>query len=267
MELLQKLVAINLNYFTIGLMVLFYCCEHFMNNQIRIDKKTIHWGNNIFFLILFILINFLWSYFVVYCMEWLNIKKIGLFYLIEMPFWLKLILSIAMLDFVTYWFHRLGHLVPILWRFHRVHHSDTNMDASTNFRAHPIETFLWFGISNILATGIFGIDLLAFGLYFFILTPLLFLEHANLRFPTWLDKTVGLVFTTPNLHKIHHDQHQHYTDSNFADIFILWDRLFGTFTYKPIEQVKPGLEEFDSAEQQNFWYLLKSPFINIKRKI
>jgi sterol desaturase/sphingolipid hydroxylase (fatty acid hydroxylase superfamily) len=267
MELLQKLVAINLNYITVGLMVLFYSLEHLMTNQISVSKKSFHWANNFLFLIVFILINFLWSYVVVFCMEWLNIRKIGLFYLIEIPYWLKLILGVAMLDFVTYWFHRLGHLVPFLWRFHRVHHSDTNMDASTNFRGHPIETFLWFGASNILAAGIFGIDLLAFGLYFFIITPLLFLEHANLRFPTWLDKTIGLVFTTPNLHKIHHDQNQHYTDSNFADIFILWDRLFGTFTYKPIEQVKPGLEEFDSGEQQSFWYLLKSPFINIKRKI
>ena len=184
-----------------------------------------------------------------------------------MPYWLKLILGVAMLDLVSYWFHRFSHLAPFLWRFHRVHHSDTKMDASTNFRGHPIEAFLWFGTSNILAAGIFGLDLFTLGLYFLITTPLFFLEHSNLRFPTWLDKTVGLVFTTPNIHKVHHDQDQHYTDSNFADIFILWDRIFGTFTYKPAEQIKPGLEEFDTAEQQSFLYLLKSPFLNIKRKI
>ena len=267
MELLQKLVAINLNYIIVGLMVLFYSLEHLLDNQIKVENKTVHWANNFFFMIAFVALNFLWAFVVVFCMEWLNSKEIGLFYLLDMPYWLKLILGVAMLDLVSYWFHRLSHLAPFLWRFHRVHHSDTKMDASTNFRGHPIEAFLWFGTSNILAAGIFGLDLFTLGLYFLITTPLFFLEHSNLRFPTWLDKTVGLVFTTPNIHKIHHDQDQHYTDSNFADIFILWDRIFGTYTYKPVEQIKPGLAEFDTAEQQSFWYLLKSPFISIKRKI
>lgn len=81
----------------------------------------------------------------------------------------------------------------------------------------------------------------------------------------WVDKTFGLVFTTPNIHKVHHEKDQHYTDSNYADIFILWDRLFGTYKYKPAEQIQIGLEEFDDAKKQTFWYLFKSPFLNLKR--
>jgi sterol desaturase/sphingolipid hydroxylase (fatty acid hydroxylase superfamily) len=81
-----------------------------------------------------------------------------------------------------------------------------------------------------------------------------------------VDVVLGLVFTTPNIHKIHHDQDQYYTDTNFADMVILWDRLFGTFTYKPVEQVKLGLEEFDTDERQRFWFLMKSPFLQIKGK-
>jgi sterol desaturase/sphingolipid hydroxylase (fatty acid hydroxylase superfamily) len=73
------------------------------------------------------------------------------------------------------------------------------------------------------------------------------------------------VITTPNIHKVHHEQDQHYTDSNFSDIFILWDRLFGTFKTKPVEQIKLGLKEFDEEKKQTFWYLMKSPFINVKR--
>jgi sterol desaturase/sphingolipid hydroxylase (fatty acid hydroxylase superfamily) len=83
--------------------------------------------------------------------------------------------------------------------------------------------------------------------------------------PAWLDKTVGLVFTTPNFHKIHHEQDQYYTDSNFADIFILWDRIFGTFKYKPPGQVKYGLKEFEDPRKQTFWYLMISPFISMGR--
>jgi len=265
MELLQNLVTIDLKYFIVGMIVLFLYFEHVFDKQYKGDNKTLHWANNFLFLIVFVVLNFLWAYVVVFCMEWLNGRQVGLFYLFEMPYWLKLILGVAMLDFVSYWFHRLGHHVPVLWRFHRVHHSDTKMDASTNFRGHPIESFLWFGTSNILAAGIFGIDLIAFGLYFFIITPLFFLEHANLRFPTWLDKTVGLVFTTPNIHKIHHDQDQYYTDSNFADIFIIWDRMFGTFKYKPPQEILLGLKEFEDEKKQTFWYLMKSPFHNVKR--
>ena len=67
------------------------------------------------------------------------------------------------------------------------------------------------------------------------------------------------------MHKVHHDQDQHYTDSNFSDIFILWDRLFGTYKSKPIEEIKLGLKEFDEEKKQSFWYLMKSPFINVKR--
>jgi sterol desaturase/sphingolipid hydroxylase (fatty acid hydroxylase superfamily) len=64
---------------------------------------------------------------------------------------------------------------------------------------------------------------------------------------------------------VHHEQDQYYTDSNFADIFILWDRLFGTYKYKPVDQIKFGLKEFDEEKKQSFWYLIKSPFIKVKR--
>ena len=266
MEILKQLVALNINYLVVGLMVMFFSLEYLFENQFPFTHTSHHWGNNFLFQIIFFIANIYWAIVTVYFIEWMNTREIGLFYLFDMPYWVKLMLGVAMFDFVTYWFHRLSHTVPFLWRFHRVHHSDTKMDASSNFRSHPLEAYLWFGTSNMLAAGIFGLDLLTFGLYFLIVTPLFFLEHANLRFPAWLDKTLGLVFTTPNIHKIHHDQDQHYTDSNFADIFILWDRLFGTFTYKPVEQVKLGLKEFDTEERQRFWFLMKSPFLQVKRK-
>jgi sterol desaturase/sphingolipid hydroxylase (fatty acid hydroxylase superfamily) len=98
-----------------------------------------------------------------------------------------------------------------------------------------------------------------------VLTPILFLEHSNLKFPTWLDNTLGLVLTTPNMHRVHHEQDQYYTDSNYADIFILWDRIFGTYKFKAPSEVRVGLKEFDDDHKQAFWYLLKSPFMNIRR--
>lgn len=265
METLNKLLAIDLNYIIIVLIVIFYSLEQLLNTQFQFKKRPQHLIHNILFLGVFYLLNLLWAIVIVYSIEWLNNHQIGLYYLFEIPLWLKLVLGVMLFDFVTYWFHRMSHLTPVLWRFHRVHHSDTTMDASTFFRGHPIETFLWFGTSNIIAAGIFGLDLIALGLYFLVSTPFFFLEHSNIKFPVWLDKTFGLIFTTPNIHKVHHEQDQFYTDSNFSDIFILWDRLFGTFKYKPPEQINFGLKEFEEDRKQTFWYLIRSPFISMRR--
>lgn len=265
MEILNKLLAIDSNYILIGMTFLFYSLEQLLTTQFKFSKRPQHLVQNIIFIVVFLLINLLWASVIVFSIEWLNQHQVGLFYLFELPVWLKLLLGVMLLDFVSYWFHRIAHITPVLWRFHRVHHSDTSMDSSTIFRGHPIETFLWFGISNILAAGIFGLDLVTLGLYFLVITPFFVLEHCNLKFPVWLDKTFGLIFTTPNIHKVHHEQDQYYTDSNFADIFILWDRLFGTYKYKSTEEIKFGLKEFEDAKKQTFWYLIRSPFINMGR--
>lgn len=266
MKTLEYLLSIDLNYIAIGLIAVFFTLEHILDTQFNFQRRGHHFWNSFLFMVPFLIGNLFWAVIFVFCIEWLNQNEIGLFHLIELPVWLKLILGVMILDLATYWFHRISHLVPVLWRFHRVHHSDTTMDSSTYFRGHPIEVLFWFGSAPILMSAIFGLDLFTIGVYVLVLTPFLVIEHSNLRFPSWLDKTIGLVITTPNLHKIHHDQDQHYTDSNFADIFILWDRIFGTYTYKPAEQVKLGLAEFDEDKKQRFWYLLKSPFIRIDRK-
>lgn len=263
MELVEKLSSIDTNYIAIALIVLFFSLEQILSTQFNFKKRPQHMLQNLPFYIIFFIANFAWAILVVYCFEWLNSRQIGLFYYIELPIWLKLFLGVAMLDLVTYWFHRMAHNVPIVWRFHRVHHSDTTMDSSTYFRGHPIEVFFWFGLSNIIAAGIFGLDLMTLGLYYVIATPFFVIEHVNLKFPKWLDKTIGWVITTPNLHKIHHEQDEQHTNSNYADIFILWDRIFGTYTYKPAEEINVGLKEFDTPKKQTFWYLIKSPFIDI----
>jgi sterol desaturase/sphingolipid hydroxylase (fatty acid hydroxylase superfamily) len=265
METLQKILAIDINYILIGMMVIFYSLEQLLTTQFKFKKRPHHLFHNILFQVVLYSANLLWATVTVFSIEWLNNHKIGLFYLLEMPLWLKLVVGVVVFDFVTYWFHRIAHITPVLWRFHRVHHSDTSMDASTNFRSHPVEIIFWFGTSSIVAAGIFGLDLLALGLYFLVITPFFFLEHSNLKFPIWIDKTVGLIFTTPNIHKVHHEKDQFYTDSNFADIFIIWDRMFGTFKYKPPDQIDFGLKEFEEDKKQTFWYLIRSPFISIGR--
>jgi len=264
MGTIKTLLEINLNYLVIVLIVIFFTLEQILGNQFKFNKRLPHFFHNALLYLTLFSINFFWAGVIVFTIQWFNTNEIGLFYLIEIPFLAKLLLGVVFFDFSSYCFHRMAHKFNWVWRFHRVHHSDTSMDSSTFFRSHPFELMFWFGTSDMLASAIFGLDLMSNGLYFLILTPMLFFEHANFKYPKWLDTTIGIVITTPNLHKVHHDQDLYYTNSNYADLFILWDRIFGTFKYKSVEEIKLGLQEFDNPKKQTFWYLLKSPFISIK---
>lgn len=264
METIEYLLTIDLNYVVFVLIAVFFTLEQVLNTQFFFKNRLGHLGQAILFQVVFFVLNLFWAAIFVFCVDWLNQNQIGLIYQIAIPVWFKLILGVACIDLMVYWFHRMSHTFPLVWKFHRVHHSDTTMDSSTYLRAHPFEVIFWFGSASLLAVVIFGLDMQTVGLYFLIVTLFQIAEHANLRYPAWLDRIFGLVFTTPNQHKIHHDQDQQYTDSNYADIFILWDRIFGTYQYKPVAEVKLGLKEFEDTKKQTFWYLIRSPFINSK---
>lgn len=265
MNTLNKLLTIDINIIVVALIVIFYVAENIFATQFEFKKMPQHLLHNVLMQAMIYIGGLATAVVVVNCVEWFNTHRIGLFHYLSLPLWLNLVLGVMAFDFVNYWFHRTAHSVPVLWRFHRVHHSDTRMDASTNLRSHPVELLCYFGLSNIVAAAIFGLDVMALGVFFLVITPYVFLEHSNIKFPAWLDKTFGLVFTTPNIHKVHHEQDQYYTDSNYSDIFIIWDRLFGTFKYKPTEQINFGLKEFEDEKKQTFWYLIRSPFINMGR--
>ena len=217
------------------------------------------------FQIVYTILNIFFASLLVNSTEWLNANSIGLLYLVSLPFWAKLLLGVILYDFTTYWIHRASHKVPILWRLHRVHHSDTSVDSSTSFRFHPLEWVLIYQTGSIITAGIFGTDLNALFLYYLLVYIFFFLEHSNLSYPKWINRTLGLIFVMPDFHRVHHHQEKSFTDSNFADIFIIWDRIFGTFKLLPIHRLKYGLSEFEEEERQTFMYLMKSPFIHIER--
>jgi sterol desaturase/sphingolipid hydroxylase (fatty acid hydroxylase superfamily) len=139
------------------------------------------------------------------------------------------------------------------------------MDSSTTFRFHPLELILVYQTGNILTAALFRTDVTSLALYYLILSVFFFLEHSNLNYPGWLNHTFGLVLVMPDHHRVHHHQDQFYTDSNFADIFILLDRIFGTFKLLSVIEMKYGLKEFEPEEKQTFLYPIKSPIMNIER--
>jgi len=173
---------------------------------------------------------------------------------------LNVIVGIAALDLATYAAHVAMHKSPLAWRFHRVHHSENEVDVTTAFRQHPAET-LWRVVWQLPPVILLGLPFSVVVLYLTLSTLNAQLEHANLRVPERLDRALRWFFVTPNMHKVHHSRAQQETDSNYANIFSIWDRLFGTYTRSAdVESLRYGLDGFDELRMQTLRGLLRLPF-------
>ena len=176
---------------------------------------------------------------------------------VGLPAWVEVLTGIAALDLFAYVAHVLLHRMPLAWRFHRVHHSDPAVDVTTAFRQHPGET-VWRVLWQLPAIVILGLPLWIVVLYLMVSAANAQLEHANIRVPEKLDRWLRILFVTPNMHKVHHSRLQPETDSNYANIFSVWDRLFGTYTRRvDFAALRYGLDDADDA---TFVGLLRMPF-------
>jgi sterol desaturase/sphingolipid hydroxylase (fatty acid hydroxylase superfamily) len=167
------------------------------------------------------------------------------------------------LDFAYYLAHVGMHASPLLWRFHRVHHSDPAVDVTTTIRQHPGEGVIRYAVLAVSACGI-GAAPAAFAVYraWSVLHGLV--EHANVRVPSRLDAAVSWVLTTPNMHKVHHSRRPAETNSNYGNVFAIFDRCFSTFT--PTDRglrVAYGLAGLDERRLQTTMGLLALPFRGI----
>lgn len=189
-------------------------------------------------------------------------RNFGLLFLFIIPAWLTGLLGIMVLDLFTYFAHVLMHKSRPGWQFHRVHHSDGEVNVTTAFRQHPGET-IWRILWYMLAVATFGIPLWALLVYLAVSTLNAQLEHSNIRLWEPLDGVLRLLFVTPNMHKVHHSREQIQTDTNYSNIFSIWDRIFGTYTATiDFECLRYGLDGFDDRRKQTFRALLKLPFVN-----
>ena len=264
MEILNWFLNIDPNHILFGLIIIFFSMEMAIIRPFSFKNKFSHLIHSFLFQIIAIFMGSLLGFMVVTTFDFISENNLGLFNWISIPWALKILVGLLLIDFSDYWFHRFDHKIPILWRFHRVHHSDTAMDASTAIRTFPTEPF-YFTLGELLISIIFGLDITSMNIFLLILLPVFFIQHTNIQYPNWVDKTLGWLIMMPNFHKVHHEQDQFYTDSNYGTLFILWDRLFGTFKTKPVNEIKYGLKEFEGNKKQSFTYLIKSPLINIKR--
>ena len=138
-------------------------------------------------------------------------------------------LSVLLLDMLIYWQHRLFHTVPMLWRFHKMHHADSHVDTTTGLRFHPVEIAMSLGIKA-AAVVILGVPAIAIVIFEVALNGFALFNHANIRLPQKWDDRIGLVLITQRLHRIHHSQAKNESNSNYGFSLSWWDRLFNSFT-------------------------------------
>lgn len=164
---------------------------------------------------------------------WAEARGLGLFPALGAPFWFAAPLSVLLLDLLVYGQHRLFHAVPPLWRLHRVHHADPELDASSGLRFHPVEILLSLGLKGAaaIALGAPPEAVLAFEV---LLNATSLFSHANLALPAWCDRTLRLVLVTPDMHRVHHSEIPVETDSDFGFCLSCWDRIFGTYRAEPM---------------------------------
>ena len=159
---------------------------------------------------------------------WAEARGVGLLHVVEAPAAVALFATVAARSLLAYGLHRLAHRVPLLWRFHAVHHADTAIDLSTGFRHHPVEALYVAAAAAALAVAL-GLSPDVLAGYELAAAAMSAWLHANLRMPEAADRLAGALLVTPSLHHVHHSARQAETDSNYGDVFILWDRLFGSF--------------------------------------
>jgi len=186
----------------------------------------------------------------------------GLFQSVALPTWIRFATSLLVLDLAIYLQHRIFHYVPALWRLHRMHHADLDIDVSTGTRFHPLEILLSLGIKLLVIVSV-GAPPLAVLVFEIGLNATSLFNHGNVRIPSSLEPWLRWLVVTPDMHRVHHSIVRRETDSNFGFNFPWWDRMFKTYRSQPEaghEGMAIGIEQFRDPKELRLDRLLLQPF-------
>lgn len=224
-------------------------------------KKWRHAGINIFFTMTTILVNFLLAFALIKASTWATENQFGILQWINGNFWLELIVGLLVLDFISSWLiHWIEHKVPLLWKFHVIHHSDQHIDTTTANRHHPGESVFRL-IFTVLAVIVAGAPIWLIFLYQSLSAMFSQFNHSNIAMPKWLDDALMWVFVTPNMHRVHHHYRLPYSDRNYGNIFSFWDRLLRTMVLADNKSLVYGIDTYmDRKEVEDIATMLKIPF-------
>ncbi len=242
----------------LGLFALFALTEGLAPRRKRVQSRLRRWITNLGLIVLDSLTIKLLPLLAVGAAYDASANHWGIFHQLAWPAWVEVALAIAILDFAIWLQHLMTHKIPLLWRFHRVHHTDRDFDVTTALRFHPVEIVF----SMILKIGLvylLGPSVLAVILFEIILNGTAMFNHANLRLPLGLDRAVRLILVTPDMHRVHHSVYRAEHDSNYGFSLSIWDRLFHTYVAQPQdghENMKIGLSWQDNRPANLGWVLM-----------
>jgi sterol desaturase/sphingolipid hydroxylase (fatty acid hydroxylase superfamily) len=201
-------------------------------------------------------------------MVWIAYKnqewRMGINYLYELPFWIEGGIAFLLLDYTNYLWHILNHKVPLLWRFHLVHHTDIDLDVTTAIRFHAGEMVasVFFRGFAVFIIGASPVLVLAYEIFFEAATQF---HHSNWRLPFRFEKFLNKIVVTPRMHGIHHSVIRDETDSNYSVIFSFWDRIHRTINLDiPQKEIIIGVPVYNDPKELTVGYLLKLPFTRIR---
>jgi len=223
-------------------------------------NKYRHAGVNFLFTIIHIIIHTFIAIFIVMLSDWCAAANFGIVYWTNAGIGGAILIGVLALDFSSWLVHIVMHKIPLLWRFHLIHHSDTNVDVTTGLRHHPGDSILR-GIFFLLLIFISGAPIYSVMIYQTVVVISTAFTHANIRLAPGLDRALSFILVSPNMHKVHHHWKQPFTDSNYGAVFSFWDRLFGTYSKLEPNQIKYGLDRYYPSEKdEDFIALIKKPF-------
>ncbi len=225
-------------------------------------RKWSHALVNLFFTATTIVVNFALAFVLLLAADWATGRAFGVLFLLpDLPVAVQALIGLLLLDLISAWLaHWVQHKSPTLWRLHLVHHSDAHVDTTSANRHHPGESVIRF-VFTVLAVVLVGTPMWMVFLYQALSVVLSQFNHANISLPAWLDRALAWVIVSPDMHKVHHHYVLPYTDSNYGNIFSVWDRLFGTFRSMDRGALVYGIDtHMDPAVHESVPQLLLMPF-------
>ena len=251
--------TIRLSIF-LGMLILMGALEALFPARKRLQKRASRWVTNLGLVIIDTLaIRLLFPIIAVGAALWAQTQGWGVLNLVAMPNWAAIIMAVIILDMMIYWQHVAFHRIPILWRLHKVHHADRDLDASSGLRFHPVEIVISM-LYKMVVVVLLGAPVLAVIIFEILLNACALFNHANVRLPRWVERPLRLVMVTPALHRIHHSVIERETNTNFGFSVIWWDKIFKSYTDKPKGELTLGLSEYQTDAPSGLLWSLIAPF-------
>lgn len=248
--------------------VLFWVLEGVLPLFSTAYRRYRHAALNAVFTLTTMIVNFSLAFLIVQSADLATSMEIGVMHWVSSPLWLSVLLGVMVLDLISAWLiHLIEHKVAWMWKFHLIHHTDTHVDVTTALRHHPGES-VFRAVFTMLAVFAAGAPIAVVFIYQTASALFSQFNHANFRIPRALDRALSWIIVTPDMHKVHHHFQQPLTDTNYGNIFSIWDRIFRTFAeVRHPKKIVYGVDtHMEESEHESVRNLMTIPFQPYRRR-